>query len=169
VVPCLSGYSDLTVTVLTIANFRDVRLLAVSLCLTTRLCPLQAFLMPAYGDNSSRRWEGKDRGSLQSLVRCWRTLLCGLAPRREKVMVCLLGRYTVIHEPVGVHGTHWLVDGHARGRRVGGHAHSACSHGVTRGRVGTRGVLACPPRVLIRQCARRRCCRRRRTASAPRL
>ncbi len=37
---------------LTIVDFRDVRLLAVSLRLTTRLCPLQAFLMPAYGDNS---------------------------------------------------------------------------------------------------------------------
>jgi hypothetical protein len=68
---------------LTIADFRDVRLLAVSLRLTTRLCPLQAFLMPAYGDNPDRLWEGKDRSSLQLLIRCWRTLLCGLAPRRS--------------------------------------------------------------------------------------
>ncbi len=36
---------------LTIADFRDVHFLAVSLRLMTRLCPLQAFLMPAYRDN----------------------------------------------------------------------------------------------------------------------
>ncbi len=55
---------------LTIANFRDVRLLAVSLRLTTRLCPLQAFLMPACSDNAYRRREGEDRSSLQLLVHC---------------------------------------------------------------------------------------------------
>ena len=36
---------------LTVADFRDVHVLAVSLRLMTRLCPLQAFLMPASGDN----------------------------------------------------------------------------------------------------------------------
>jgi len=54
---------------LTIVDFRDVRLLAVSLRLTTRLCPLQAFLMPAYRDNPSRLREGKDRGALPLLIR----------------------------------------------------------------------------------------------------
>ena len=34
--------------------------------------------------------------SLQLMIRCWRTLLCGLAPRREKVMVRLSYRCTVI-------------------------------------------------------------------------
>ncbi len=33
---------------LTIADFRDVGLLVVSLHLTTRLCPLQAFPMPTW-------------------------------------------------------------------------------------------------------------------------
>ncbi len=36
---------------LTIADFRDVHLLAVSLRLMTRLCPLQAFLMPVSRDH----------------------------------------------------------------------------------------------------------------------
>jgi len=57
-------------TVLTIPNFRDVHLLAVSLRLMTRLCPLQAFRMPTYSDNPCRFREGKDRSSLQLLIRC---------------------------------------------------------------------------------------------------
>lgn len=75
---------------LTIADFRDVHLLAVSLRLMTRLCPLQAFLMPAYRDNPCRHREGKDRSSIQLLVHCWCTLLCGLAPRRVGSMTVLL-------------------------------------------------------------------------------
>ena len=55
---------------LTIVDFRDVRFLAVSLRLMTRLCPLQAFLMPTYRDNPCRFREGKDRSSLQLLIRC---------------------------------------------------------------------------------------------------
>src|SRR2546426_8475783 len=56
----------------------------------------------------------------------WRSMLWpeDVSGMVEKVMVCLLGRYTVIKEPVGVHGTHWLVYGHARGRKVGGHGRS---------------------------------------------
>src|SRR6266446_1511827 len=71
---------------LTIADFRDVHLLAVSLRLMTRLCPLQAFLMPAYRDNPV----GVGRVRTEVLFNFWyvvkRTLLCGLAPRRTVVM-----------------------------------------------------------------------------------
>jgi hypothetical protein len=71
---------------LTIADFRDVHLLAVSLRLMTRLCPLQAFLMPAYRDNPV----GVGRVRTEVLFNFWyvvkRTLLCGLAPRRMVVM-----------------------------------------------------------------------------------
>src|SRR6266436_209727 len=71
---------------LTIADFRDVHLLAVSLRLMTRLCPLQAFLMPAYRDNPV----GVGRVRTEVLFNFWyvvkRTLLCGLAPRRTVIM-----------------------------------------------------------------------------------
>jgi len=71
---------------LTIADFRDVHLLAVSLRLMTRLCPLQAFLMPAYRDNPV----GVGRVRTEVLFNFWyvvkRTLLCGLAPRRTVVI-----------------------------------------------------------------------------------
>ena len=71
---------------LTIADFRDVHLLAVSLRLMTRLCPLQAFLMPASRDNTV----GVGRVRTEVLFNFWyvvkRTLLCGLAPRRTVVI-----------------------------------------------------------------------------------
>src|SRR6266446_6047537 len=71
---------------LTIADFRDVHLLAVSLRLMTRLCPLQAFLMPAYRDNPV----GVGRVRTEVLFNFWyvvkRTLLCGLAPRRRVII-----------------------------------------------------------------------------------
>jgi hypothetical protein len=41
----------------------------------------------------------------------WRSMLLpeDVSGMVEKVMVCLLGRYTVINEPVGAVNTHWLV------------------------------------------------------------
>ena len=70
----------------TIADFRDVHLVAVSLRLMTRLCPLQAFLMPASRDNPV----GVGRVRTEVLFNFWyvvqRTLLCGLAPRRTVVI-----------------------------------------------------------------------------------
>lgn len=71
---------------LTIADFRDVPLLAVSLHLRTRLCPLQAFLMPAYSDNSIGFGRVRTEVLFNFRYVVYVHCCCGLAPRRMKVM-----------------------------------------------------------------------------------